>query len=146
MAGHAVFEWGKWNLKTQFTHYDYSCEESATTGYVTMAAFDAPYHVADKGQTYSACLAYTISVDKDIFDAITIYNDYSYLNKQRAAFNDSQQNVLGCSLAAGPLLVFLDWVYARNQSWIGPEWSDSFAAGPNNKWHSRVNLNVGIYF
>lgn len=146
LAGHAVLGWKNWNLKTQFTHYDYSCEESKETGYVTMASFDAPYHVADKGQTYSACLAYTLPINKGVFDAVTFYNDYSYLHKQNSGFNDSKQNDLGCSLAAGPVFIYLDWIYAKNQAWIGPEWNDSFAAGTDNKWHSRVNLNVGIYF
>ena len=146
VAGHAVLGWKNWNLKTQFTHYDYSCEESKETGYVTMASFDAPYHVADRGQTYSACLAYTLPINKGVFDAVTFYNDYSYLHKQNSAFNDSKQNDLGCSFAAGPVFIYLDWIYAKNQAWIGPEWNDSFAAGTDNKWHSRVNLNVGIYF
>lgn len=146
LAGHAVLGWKNLNLKTQFTHFDYTCEESKNTGYVTMAAFDAPYHVADKGQTYSACLAYTIPINKGVLDAITIYNDYSYLHKTNSAFNDSQQNDFGCSIAAGPVYIYADYITAKNQSWIGPEWNDSFAAGPDNKWHTRVNLNVGIYF
>lgn len=145
-AGHVVLGWKKWNLKTQFTQYDYSCEESKNTGYVTMAAFDAPYHVADKGQTYSACLSYSIPIKKGIIDGITIYNDYSYLNKRNSDFNDSQQNDFGCSISAGPVYIYTDIIAAKNQSWIGPEWNDSFAAGTDNKWHTRVNCNIGIYF
>lgn len=146
LAGHAVLNWKRWNLKTQATHYDYSCEESKNTGYVTMAAFDAPYNVADKGQTYSACLAYTIPIKKGVIDAITIYNDYSYMHKKHEGFNDSQENDLGCSVSAGPVFIYADIVSAKNHSWIGPEWSDSFSGGLDNKWHTRVNLNVGIYF
>jgi hypothetical protein len=145
-AAHAILDWNRWNLKTQFTLYDYSNEESRKTNSVTMVAFDAPYKVADKGKTYSACLSYTIHFKNKFVESIKIYNDYSYLNKSNHKFNDSQQNVFGCSVSAGPILVYADIVTAKNQSWINPEWDNSFADGANDKWHTRLNLNVGYYF
>lgn len=111
-----------------------------------MAAFNAPYYVCDRGRTYSACLAYSIPVKSNTIDDITMFNDYSYYQKLHDNFNDSQQNVLGCRLTAGPVILYLEWVYAKNHSWIGPQFSNSFAEGPDNGWHSRVNLNVGFYF
>ena len=145
-AGHVVLDWDKFNFKGQYTAYDYTNEESKVTGYMTMGAFSAPYYVCDKGRTYSACLAYIVPLKNDIVDRITLFNDYSYLEKLHNGFNDSQQNVLGCTLSAGPVLVYLEWVYAKNQAWIGPAFDNSFADGPDNKWHSRLNVNIGFYF
>lgn len=145
-AGHAVFDWKRWNIKTQITRYNYSCSESKSTGYVTMTAFNAPYFVCDKGNTVSFCLAYSIPVLGNILDGIKVYNDYSHLFKAHEGYNDSQQNILGCCLSAGPMIIYFDWVFARNHSWIGPDWNGAFAQGADNKWHSRINLNVGIYF
>lgn len=145
-AGHVVLDYNRFNFKGQYTEYDYSNEESKNTGCVTMGAFNAPYLVCDRGNTISGCLAYSIPIKSKIIDGITVYNDYSYLHKKHDGFNDSQQNDLGCSLSAGPVFVYLDWIYAKNQSWIGPDWNNAFAEGLDNKWHSRVNLNVGIYF
>ena len=145
-AGHAVFDWNRFNFKGQYTEYNYSNEESKNTGYIKMGAFGLPYYVCDRGRTYSACLAYSVPIKSNTIDGINLYNDYSYLEKLHDGFNDSQQNVLGACLSAGPVIMYLEWVYAKNHSWIGPEFNNSFAEGPDNGWHSRVNLNVGFYF
>ena len=145
-AGHAVFDWNRFNFKGQYTEYNYSNEESKNTGYIKMGAFGLPYSVCDRGRTYSACLAYSVPIKSNTIDGINLYNDYSYLEKLHDGFNDSQQNVLGACLSAGPVIMYLEWVYAKNHSWIGPEFNNSFAEGPDNGWHSRVNLNVGFYF
>ena len=145
-AGHLAFDWNRFNFKGQYTEYNYSNEESKETGYLTMGAFSLPYSVCDQGRTYSACLAYSVPVNSNTIDKISVYNDYSYLEKLHDGFNDSQQNVLGACLSAGPVIMYLEWVYAQNHAWIGPEFKESFAEGPDNGWHSRVNLNVGFYF
>lgn len=145
-AGHVVLDWNRFNFKGQFTEYNYSNTESKNTGCIKMGAFGIPYSVSDRGRTYSACLAYAVPVKTKYIDGITLYNDYSYFEKLHEGFNDSQQNVLGTCLSAGPVIMYLEWVYAKNHSWIGPEFNNSFAEGPDNGWHSRVNLNVGFYF
>lgn len=145
-AMHIVLDWKNWNLKTQVTYFDYGCEESKEDGYVSMVAFNAPYQVADKGQTYSACLSYTVPFVNKLVDNIKFYNDYSYMHKAKKGFNDSYMNVVGCSVSTGPVYIYADVVAAKNQPWISPDWENSFATGADNKWHTRLNLNVGYYF
>ena len=145
-AIHAVLSWNYFDFKTQFTYFDNSCEESENIGYITMTAFNAPYQVFDKGQTYSFCLSYMIPFNHKIFDNIKFYNDYSLLKKSRNGFNSSQMNVLGCSISMGHVFVYVDAVCAKNQAWFGSDWNNSFAKGGDNKLHTAFNVNVGYYF
>lgn len=145
-AVHVVLDWRNWSLKTQVTYFDYGCEESKENGYVSMVAFDAPYQVVDKGQTYSVCLSYTIPIINKLIENVKFYNDYSYMHKSKEGFKDSYMNVAGCSVSAGRVCIYADVAAAKNQPWISPDWEGSFAVGSDNKWHTRLNLNVGYYF
>ena len=111
-----------------------------------MAAFGAPYRVASRADIYTAALSYTLPVGKAFLDRISFYNDFSLLHKRTKGFRDSYQNVTGCSLSAGPILAYIDYAVGKNHAWLGPEWDNAFAAGPNNGWHARFNINVGYYF
>ena len=68
------------------------------------------------------------------------------MHKAKKGFNDSYMNVVGCSVSTGPVYIYADVVAAKNQPWISPDWENSFATGADNKWHTRLNLNVGYYF
>ena len=61
-------------------------------------------------------------------------------------YHNSEMNVIGCKVSAGPILVYADYVIARNHPWIGSDWDTSFAEGPDNKWHTCFNINFGYYF
>lgn len=145
-ALHCVLNMKNVNLKTQYTIYNYNCRGDITRNYVTMGAFGSSYRVADIGASYSICISYNFKLKNKLVDDITIYNDYSRLSKRNMNFHNSEMNVIGCQVSAGPILVYADYVIAKNHPWIGSDWDTSFAEGADNKWCTCFNLNFGYYF
>jgi 2-keto-4-pentenoate hydratase/2-oxohepta-3-ene-1,7-dioic acid hydratase in catechol pathway len=72
--------------------------------FIVRGAYDAPYKVAAEGWLFVSNLSYKLPFEIPLFDAITLYTDYSYLLKSESSYSDSQQVVVGTSLAAGPAL------------------------------------------
>ena len=145
-ALHCVLNMKNVNLKTQYTIYNYNCREDRTRDYVTLGAFGSSYKVAAMGTSYSFCISYSFTPQNRFIEDITIYNDYSRLTKGNMNYHNSEMNVIGCKVSAGPILVYADYVIARNHPWIGSDWDTSFAEGPDNKWHTCFNINFGYYF
>ncbi|HVI48381.1 MAG TPA: hypothetical protein VM802_26160 [Chitinophaga sp.] len=147
-ALHADLNHRRWNLKLQSMYYRYNAADSAQfNNYVDMAAYGASYKVAAEAFLHTASLSYTLPVHWGPVSTLTFYNDYSYMKKPVAAFNDTQMNVLGCMVTAGHIFTYIDWASGKNQPWLGPVWTDALAAGtPGEKWHHRFNINIGYYF
>ncbi|AKJ65386.1 hypothetical protein [Kiritimatiella glycovorans] len=156
---HLNGDYGRWNLQLEAIRYEYSLENANgyTMGpstydsgsYVMMGAYDAPYLIASKGQIYCAGLAYTLPIAWDMIDSLTFYDDYSILVKDDGAFEDSEQNVLGCMIASGRWFTYVDVASGRNQPWLGGNWDNGLASGAGtteNEWQTRFNVNVGFYF
>lgn len=144
-AIHARLDYQRWQLKTQYTHYEMSPDVKAST--VSMGAFAAPYEVAAEGDTYSLCLSYTLPIEKGIVNSLVFYNDFSMLDKTDKSFNDTYENVVGCSLTMGPVVTIVDCAWGKNHAWLGPNYDTAFGAGDNKKgWNTRFNINVGYYF
>ena len=60
--------------------------------------------------------------------------------------NDSFLNVIGCSLAMGPVFIYIDYAIGRNHAWIGNNWNNAFAQCYDNTTNARFNINMGYYF
>ncbi len=159
-AFHYVFNLGNLNLKTQYTYYDIGHRNAATVqsggiaipnpdanaDWIEMAAYGANYNVARQAQTYTVGLAYKLPIQGEIIDAITIYNDWGMIDKRKASYVNSYQNVTGIMLSMGPIYAYLDYAMGKNHAWLGNEWTNAFATGGNNAWSARTNLNIGYYF
>ncbi|NIG54240.1 hypothetical protein F3J22_12180 [Chitinophaga sp. Cy-1792] len=147
-ALHANLNYHKWNLKLQSMYYQYNVADSAQYhDAVSMAAYGSAYQVASKAFIHTASLSFTQPVKWGPVSSLTFYNDYSYMDKQTAGFEDSQMNVLGCMVTAGHIYTYIDWAAGKNHPWLGPVWDDALAAGtPGESWHSRFNINIGYYF
>ena len=149
-ALHADLHYGDWNLKTEAVRYRYDVANppGQDDRYVLMGAFDFPYRVAAGGQIYVASLSHAWEIPGTLLDSITVYNDYSYFKKTESGYADSQQEVLGAGFDFdGPLYVTTDIALGQNNAYIGPDFTNAFAAGnQDNGWSSRLNLNVALYF
>ena len=112
-----------------------------------MGAFATSYEVAAEGDTYSLCLSYTLPVKKGIVNSLVFYNDYSMLDKKAKKFNNTYENVTGCSLTMGPVVTVIDYAVGKNHAWLGPNYDTAFGMGDNKSgWNARFNINVGYYF
>ena len=149
VAGHWNGTYGSFNLMLQAIGFEFNPQTSPGQDdrFVVLGAYDAPYKVTSKGSIFLANIAYRIALDASVIDVLTIYNNYSHLAKSHSQFNDSQQNVLGVSMAVGPVYAFLDFAAGKNHPWIGPNYGSSLAEGdPDAQWELRFNINMGYYF
>ncbi len=140
----------RWNLMVEALRYQYNQDNPAglDDGLVVMGAYDAPYKVARAGNIYMAGLSYSLPVHWGPITDLTFYDDYSFLDKDENDYQDSQQNVLGVAITAGPVYTYIDFAMGKNHPWLGPGWTDSLAGGDgaDDAWHSRFNINFGYYF
>ena len=139
-----------WNVKLQAMLYRFNPEYAAGNelNFVEMGAYGANYNVANKGEIYTAGLAYNIPMQTRLLQSVTVYNNYGYYNKRVSGFENSHMNVLGALWTAGPMYIYTDAAFGYNQPWLGPEWTNAFTRGTpgNTKWHMRFNINFGYYF
>lgn len=147
-AIHYVLDYKRWNLKAQYSSYCINAKENATEDddKVVMVAYGSSYQVTSEADIYTVSLAYKFPINKLFLDEIRLYNDFSLLDKRIEGFNDSYQNVTGCSLAMGNVFAYLDYAVGKNHAWFGRAWDDAFAEGVANKWNARFNVNIGYYF
>jgi len=145
-ALHAVVQKGQWNLKAEILAYEFAPKDTTARDYIEMGAFGADNEVAKKGVSYSIALAYKINIDHILLNDIKFYNDFSALEKTHSAYEASYMNVLGCMLHTGPIYMLVDYVIAKNHSWIGNNYNEALSLGGDNEWNRRFNINLGIYF
>jgi len=136
---------GRWNLQLQGTRYDYDVADPAGVddSVVRVGAFAGTYDIASDADILVANLAYNFASTWEHIDSITCYNDYSRLIKDLAGARDSQINTLGCAIGSGPIFTYLDYILANNMPYFG---DGSLAAGGNDEWQSRLNINIGYYW
>ena len=149
-AAHADLNAGRFNVQPQVAYYNYRAlnDDGTRSETVPMGAYrSGAYPVAAEGVLYQLSVSYALPVDAGPVSMLTFYNDYAYLDKQNGAFDDTQQNILGLSVTAGDLLVFVDVASGRNHPWL----TDSFGTGlgpgaVDPEWNTRFNINIGYYF
>lgn len=139
-----------WNIKLQAMFYRINPEYAPgnNLNFVEMGAYGANYNVANKGEIYTAGIAYHIPLETRLLQGITLYDNYGYYNKRVSGFENSHMNVLGALWTAGPMYIYTDAAFGYNQPWLGPEWENAFTAGTpgDTDWHMRFNINLGYYF
>jgi hypothetical protein len=139
-----------WNIKLQAMFYRINPKYATDNNlnFVEMGAYGANYNVANKGDIYTAGIAYHLPLETRLLQGITFYNNYGYYNKRIDVFENSHMNVLGALFTAGPMYIYTDAALGYNQPWLGPEWSDAFTTGTpgDTRWHMRFNINFGYYF
>jgi len=153
VAVHLNGHYDRWNVMLQAIRYDFDVENdpnldaSPDGSFVTKGAYDAAYHVASVATIYTAGVAYNLPIGWGAIKSLTFYNDFSLMTKDESGFRDSLQNVIGCSVDAGLLYVYIDVATGRNHPWLGGDWTDSLAGGGEETgWNTRFNINIGLYF
>lgn len=144
-AAHVDSRCGRWNLQLQGIRYAYEPANPAGVdrAAVRVGAFGGSYDIASEADVAVANLAYNFEPPVPWIDQITCYNDYSRLFKDEPGSIDSQINTLGCAIGSGPLFTYIDYILARNMAFFG---DGSMAAGGNDEWRRRFNINIGFYW
>ncbi|MGM0375816.1 MAG: hypothetical protein ACQEQ0_03490 [Bacteroidota bacterium] len=149
LAAHLVADFGDgFNFKGEYISYDYGAVDNNgdEVDVVQMAAYNAPYNVAAKGNIMVAGLAYSIPVEWGPISNVQPYVDYSVISKDVSNFESSQHLVPGMLITAGSIYTYVDYAMGKNNAWLG-SWTNGLAAGdPDAEWESRFNINIGYYF
>jgi len=128
--------------------YDFNPENPASvdSNTVLVGAYDSSYLLAAKGAMYTANLSYDIPVSWGPISKLTFYNDYSILVKNKEGFSNSQINIPGVMLTAGPVFTHIEALMGKNAIFLGNETEPMGAGNPDAGWHVRYNINIGYYF
>ena len=163
-AAHLVGDFGKFNLKTEFVHYNYKANDDAGNrlDVVQMGAYGADYPgatpddngfvnytggVAAKANMYVAGLAYTIPVSWGPISSIQPYIDYTYVDKANEYFEDTHHLIPGFLVSAGPIFAYFDYAMGKNQPWFTDDFGKGLGSGSKDaEWNGRLNINIGYYF
>lgn len=152
---HSNNNYNKFNVQSSLIHYKYDAKnpDSVDDDITLMGAngLTPAYFIASEGTVGSLNLAYTIPMNNSgKLKAVKVYNDYSYLDKSRNDWSDSQMNTTGVMFIAPPLLIWVDHTYGKNANILGGATNStgftSTTSENSDKWLSRVNLNIGFNF
>ncbi|MFT6841542.1 MAG: hypothetical protein ACJASR_000304 [Psychroserpens sp.] len=141
-------KWNKLNLKAQIFSFEFRANDTIpNNGIIEMAAYGAPYNVAEAGKMFTFGIAYDVDLNWGPITNVTIYNDFAFFDKSKSSFTDSYMNVFGAMFTAGNVYTYVDFAMGKNHSWLGPNWTNSFSTGdPSEAWNLRFNINFGYYF
>ncbi|GGB60339.1 hypothetical protein K8B83_17800 [Shewanella inventionis] len=139
-AAHWQADWQKWQLQVQYMHYDYDVDSNR----VAIGAFQYQSDIAAEADVAIVNIAKSFDVDWGPITQLNCYNDYSQVMVSGDGLADSIQNVTGCAITAGKFYSYVDWIAGKNMYFI-----NGSGVGIDNGdtgWHSRLNINVGLYF
>jgi hypothetical protein len=148
-ALHYELQADRTSVKAQIAGYKYNPKNPPTEirEVVAMTAYGTPYLAASRAILYTLCISYSLPVNWDPVSNLQFYNDFGYMNKPAAEFENSIMNVTGILVTAGNVYTYIDAATGRDHPWLGPEWTNALAYGtPNAEWHLRFNINLGYYF
>ncbi|MBS0348096.1 MAG: hypothetical protein JSR69_16735 [Proteobacteria bacterium] len=112
---------------------------------VTFGAYDGSFNVAAKGNFYSAEASYVLPWSFKAVSNITPYLNYSTFTKDDAGFRNSQRVIAGASFTAGPLFIYTEMRWGKNDPYTG-DYANGAAAGGDNVWKKAFYANIGYYF
>lgn len=154
-AAHFKGSTGPWILMLEALYYDNQTRHDAAqtfggldpNSFLMLGAFGYPYPVAAKGAVYVANLSYDIAGSLGPLTGLKVYNDYSILKKKTGHFKDSLQNVSGMSFSSGKWFFYADFMLARHQPYMSPDFGGLADTAPSHDGFThRINLQAGYYF
>jgi len=152
---HTENNYNRFNLQSSVIHYQYDAKNpDGVNNDMTLMGnngFTPAYFIASEGTIASLNLAYTLPVtNMGKLKAIKFYNDYSYLDKKRDDWSDSQMNTTGMMFIASPFMIWADYTLGRNANIIGGSTNatgfTTATSENSDKWLYRINLNLGFTF
>lgn len=149
LALHYEVDFQNWNFKLQAMtiNNDPKNLPGESKDILQMGAYGVPYEVASDFNIYTFAFSKSIPVKLGPISNLQFYNDFGYMDKKIASFEDSFMNVTGVLISAGHVYTYVDYAAGYNHSWLGGNFVDDFSTGnPDAKWEARFNINIGYYF
>ncbi|WP_394193300.1 porin [Pseudoalteromonas atlantica] len=129
---------GQWNFQLQHGEYNYDVDNANRMAVGAYSFYDS---IAAEATMTNANIAYSVPVEWGPVTGLQFYNDYGVIYDKSDNTEDTWMNVTGFSIAAGGLFTYVDYVFAKNQPFVGGS-----IAGDSSETERRFNINVGYYF
>jgi hypothetical protein len=142
-AVHLDGKYGPFGVMLEYAQYEFNPENPAgfDDDIVTMGLYGSSFGVPAKGDFAIFNFSYSLPVEWGPVTNLTFYSDNTIIMPEENRFDDIWQNVLGTSISAGPLFVYVDLISGENMIFSGGSFVD-----PDNERTTRLNINVGYYF
>lgn len=143
-AVHYNMDYKNLGIKAEVYRYEFN-PKGMNPEYVDMGSFNYTYQVVSKGDVYALSAKYSIPFKGKSLNEIAFYSEYGYLEKK---YNLKATQML----TNGVLIRILDGIYTyveyvagKNHPFLGDNQA-SLYNDYNNKWHARLQCNIGYYF
>lgn len=146
-AAHADINLDRINVMLEAVRYQYHLQNppGIDDRFVAMGAYDIAYKVASAANVFMAGVSYTFTPAHGPLTSVSIYNDFSLMDKDEKDYYVSQQNVAGIYLEAGPVYAVIDYAAGVNIPWIGGDYGSGLAEGEEDEpWLTGLNINLGL--
>ena len=143
-AAHLITDWQRWNLKLQYTDFNYAVNNPNARRLV-YGAYAYNSYGPLSGKSITAGVAYSLPVHWGPISNLNFYNDFSRIYDKNAHIEPTWMNITGMSVTAGPVFAYFDFVQAKNQPFIGGNLAPIQGSDPA-AINRLFNINVGYYF
>ncbi|MFT6327847.1 MAG: hypothetical protein ACJAYK_002851 [Crocinitomicaceae bacterium] len=139
-AVHLKSNINNFTIMLQYTDYDYDLDNG--DDFVTVGAYGYNDSIPASATMYNVNMSYSHDIDFGAFNNLTFYNDYSVTtNKSADLQEDTQANILGVGVTAGPIFAWVDYVAGTNRPFNKGSLVDD-----STEWKHQLNIQVGYYF
>lgn len=143
-ALHYHMDYKNLGIKAEVYKYEFN-PKGANSEYVDIGSFNYTYRVVSKANVYALSAQYSIPFKGKSLNEIAFYSEYGYLGKK---YNLNATHML----TNGVLFRILDGMYTYVEYVAG--YNHPFLGGSqgslynefDNKWHARLQCNIGYYF
>ncbi|MBS7253597.1 hypothetical protein [Flavobacterium branchiicola] len=143
-AVHYNMDYKNLGVKAQVYRYEFK-PKGINPEMVDMGSFGYTYQVASKADVYTLSAKYTIPLKSKALNLIEFYSEYGYLGK-KYDLDASQMLTNGVLLKiADSIYTYVEYVAGSNHPYLGGSQASLYNIC-DNKWHARLQCNIGYYF
>lgn len=134
------------NIGIKAAVYSYEFKTKGTNSeYIDMASFGYTYQVVSKADVMALSAKYSIPFIGKSLNEITFYSEYGYLSK-KYKLNATQMLTNGVLVRIlDGIYTYVEYVAGYNHPFLGGSQA-SLYNDVDNKWHARLQCNIGYYF
>lgn len=108
--------YGNWQTTAQISQYRY---DVAGQQNIQFSAFDSPYPVIKKANSYVLNQSYRVTEPPALIDSILAYTEIGVVHSEEQGARNSVQWVTGANFTSGNFVFYLDYIYGKNMWFSG---------------------------
>lgn len=144
LAVHYNMDYKNLGIKAEAYTYEFNAK-GGNTQYVDMGAFNYTYKVASKANVYAVSAKYSFPFKNKSINEIAYYSEYGYVDK-KFGLKGSQMVTNGILIKVlNQIYTHIEYVAGQNHPFLGDAQA-SLYNDYDNKWHARLQCNIGYYF